>query len=282
VLSTYTTPGIGMVTLPNSNPGLGVVPVAEGQIDTTNMPLGTYILKLVPPASGINVLRGDVNLYANRDAFATPVDVPPTATTIRFIVREPIPPDPPHLVSAASRRWHNSVPYDLNLPIALASTASEPRKNGLELLILTFDKPVQATDGVLDTTIHPDTSGEVVLKGGGADGYAELSPDGTAMEIWLLPGPAAGTCFSVTVQGLEDTAEHVALAGDNDVHVRILQGDVNSSGTITAGDMGLTKMQLGATITAENAKYDINYNGQFSIDDLDLIKNDLGASVSCP
>ena len=50
-----------MALLPNGSPGLGVVPVTEGQIDTSLMEPGTYILRVIP-AGGINVLRGDVDL----------------------------------------------------------------------------------------------------------------------------------------------------------------------------------------------------------------------------
>jgi len=73
------TPGVGMTTLPGGFAGLGVVPVAEGQIDTTNLPLGTYVLKVkktgnegAPGSAGNNVLRGDMDMRAgvDRPAFA--------------------------------------------------------------------------------------------------------------------------------------------------------------------------------------------------------------------
>lgn len=70
-----TTPGVGMELLPNGAPGLGVVPITEGQIDTGNMPPGNYVLRVVPehapPAySGNNGLRGDCDLSIERPAFA--------------------------------------------------------------------------------------------------------------------------------------------------------------------------------------------------------------------
>jgi len=59
--SLFTTPGVGMALLPDGSPGLGVVPITEGQIDTTLMEPGTYTLRIIP-GGGINVLRGDVDL----------------------------------------------------------------------------------------------------------------------------------------------------------------------------------------------------------------------------
>ncbi|UCD29749.1 MAG: hypothetical protein JSV03_04500 [Planctomycetota bacterium] len=63
-----TAAGIGIVG------ELGEVPVFEGQIDLGSLPEGTYVLKLnTQNVSGINVLRDDVYLGDNQDAFATAV-----------------------------------------------------------------------------------------------------------------------------------------------------------------------------------------------------------------
>lgn len=69
--SVFTYAGVGMTTMPGSVAGLGVVPIAEGQIDMSTLEDGTYVLKVVPGA-GNNVLRGDMNMLAatNRPAFA--------------------------------------------------------------------------------------------------------------------------------------------------------------------------------------------------------------------
>lgn len=64
-----TTPGIGMELLPDGSSGLGKVPITEGQIDTSNMSPGTYVLRVIP-ANGNNGLRGDRDLYQDQPAFA--------------------------------------------------------------------------------------------------------------------------------------------------------------------------------------------------------------------
>jgi hypothetical protein len=63
------TAGVGMDTLPNGSPGLGVVPITEGQINTSLMQPGFYVLS-VNPAGGNNVLRGDLDLTVDQYAFA--------------------------------------------------------------------------------------------------------------------------------------------------------------------------------------------------------------------
>jgi len=56
--ATLTTKGVG---LPTASGGLGALPLVEGQIDTSQLANGTYVLKITAGA-GNNVLRGDVDL----------------------------------------------------------------------------------------------------------------------------------------------------------------------------------------------------------------------------
>lgn len=73
---TAVVPGVGMVTMPNGSAGFGVVPIAEGQIDISDLtPGATYTLRVIP-GNGNNVLRGDLNMAqaTNRPAFAVAVN----------------------------------------------------------------------------------------------------------------------------------------------------------------------------------------------------------------
>jgi hypothetical protein len=83
--------GVGMVTLPNSQPGLGTGPICEGQIDTTMLPQGSYTLTVVP-RPGINVLRGDVSLTADQNAFATAAEQT-SGSSVQFVIGPPLPPE---------------------------------------------------------------------------------------------------------------------------------------------------------------------------------------------
>jgi hypothetical protein len=79
-----TTPGIGLAS------GFGTLPLFEGQMDTSNLPVGTYILKVIP-GEGVNVLRGDISLGVNQNAFATAADST-AGSEIRFILEPCVPP----------------------------------------------------------------------------------------------------------------------------------------------------------------------------------------------
>lgn len=67
------TPGVGMSLLPNGQRGAGVVPVAEGQIDTSGLSPGVYYL-LVLPGMGVNVIKEEAVVEGNR-SFAVRADV---------------------------------------------------------------------------------------------------------------------------------------------------------------------------------------------------------------
>lgn len=86
--ATLTSKGVG---IPTASGGLGVLPLVEGQIDTSQLANGTYVLKLTPGA-GHNVLRGDVDLVTppaagnpEVQAFAVPANQV-VGDTITFVI----------------------------------------------------------------------------------------------------------------------------------------------------------------------------------------------------
>jgi hypothetical protein len=104
--------GVGMTQMPNGSgghvPGLGEVPIAEGQIDMSTLPLGTYTLKVVP-GNGSTVLRGDLNMLTsvNRPAFAIPVGQT-AGDTITFVTNN----NPPCNGIVARRIFYNNSAWD--------------------------------------------------------------------------------------------------------------------------------------------------------------------------
>jgi len=108
--SRLTTPGVGMGVLPTGQPGLGMVPLFEGQIDMRYCPLGTYVLKVIP-AGGNNVLRGDVDMSAavDRSSFAVAVNET-TGDAITFSIA------PPPAGVVGRHLFYNNSCYDGNTP----------------------------------------------------------------------------------------------------------------------------------------------------------------------
>lgn len=111
--STSTTPGVGIEgPIPNEPvQGRGIVPLFEGQMNTSNLPAGTYVLKVVPGA-GINVLRGDISMAVVQNAFATAAEQT-AGDTITFELRDiPLPgaPTNPNPADGASGVAYSPIP----------------------------------------------------------------------------------------------------------------------------------------------------------------------------
>lgn len=111
---TAVVPGVGMVTMPNGSAGFGVVPIAEGQIDISDLtPGATYTLRVIP-GNGNNVLRGDLNMAqaTNRPAFAVAVNET-VGDEITFTVTDQ-PPCTPGIVGRYV--FYNNSKWDGNTP----------------------------------------------------------------------------------------------------------------------------------------------------------------------
>jgi len=116
---TAVVPGVGMVTMPNGGAGFGVVPIAEGQIDISDLtPGATYTLRVIP-GNGNNVLRGDLNMAqaTNRPAFAVAVNET-VGDEITFTVTD-VPKTPPGIL--ARHIFYNNSAWDGNDPAVNAN-----------------------------------------------------------------------------------------------------------------------------------------------------------------
>ena len=197
--------------------------------------------------------------------------VAPSGTA--FIIRyQPGPaPEPLTLVGAASRRTHGQAgTFDIDLPLDEAAAAVENRIGGPSQIGLTFSQDVAADD---DT---PDCS-EITLSAGTC---IDLGISGREVIIDLV-GLPAGTCVSLVVVGVETTDGH-PLVGDDNVHVRILPGDVSGDGIVDVLDMSRVKGDLFTTPAPASFRADINRDGEIDVLDMSAVKGHLFRSASCP
>jgi hypothetical protein len=81
-------PGVGRLTLPNGNPGLGHHPTFDGKIDISGLSPGLYYLVLTQ-GTGVNVLRDDVNLSQSQGSFAKAADLRLGTEIPFYVVPEP-------------------------------------------------------------------------------------------------------------------------------------------------------------------------------------------------
>lgn len=259
------------LTLFGVGDSLGVLPLVEGQIDTTGLAEGIYVLKLIPKP-GTNVLRGDLNLYSNQEAFAAPADVV-TGDTITFEIGNP---PTPELVSAHSRSIHfmgmaNS--YDLELNLDQAQTTSEPRLYGPFEVILTFSEALTATDGALGA------GDEVVITG--ASGSVSWLNGNTQISVNLGGSVPDGSCVGISLSGLQNSYGQ-PLSGDTDVHVRVMYGDIDGNGVISIRDLSVVKANTADPVTNDNCNADINLDEVIDSNDMNEVISLMFNMQACP
>lgn len=256
-----TTPGVGMSLLPDGSLGLNVVPITEGQIDTSLMSPDVYVLRVLP-CLGFNVLRGDVDLWQDQWGFATAVDQAAGDEITFTLVPEPA------ILGWRSVRLHDNVSISIELDAAAASAGTattEPRRDGVERLELDFDTDV--------TPFY--TAGHVDIDGGLNLLSDQLINNGLTLEI-LVSGSADGSCYRIDISD----SFSVDLV-DSDCYVATLAGDSNDDQDANFIDVSQVKSLAGQT-AATRPRADYNTDGRIDFIDVSAIKSLVGASVACP
>ncbi len=146
-----TTPGLGMNITAGITPDMAI---CEGQLDLTGLPMGTYVLKVIP-AAGNNVLRGDLNLNQNQNSFATAADTT-TGDTITFEIGNPLAgkatnPNPPHDSAGAT-------PLITTSPVVLSWTAGS-NSTGHDVYFGTTNPPPSVSTNQAGTTYNAGVLG---------------------------------------------------------------------------------------------------------------------------
>lgn len=260
--STRTVPGVGLVTLPNGSPGLGVLPLFEGQIDTTNMLPGTYKLK-VTPGSGVNVLRGDYTdfMTKDRDAFAVAANQQNGDVITFTLTAPPVCPVAPVVASAVSNRVHGAA-GTFGIPLTLGGTpAVECRDGGPQQIVVSYDKPIAASDGTLDT--------EVTLSAGNLSGAPIITGNTLTINLGNVPN---ATCLAITINGIT-CAGGGTSAPATVLRVVYQKGDVTGDGTVDILDIGTVKINSLKPVTPANAQVDITADGAIDILDIGTVKS---------
>jgi len=242
----------------------------------------TYFVKVrlsVPANDSFNHFRTNYNYYPGGHAFRmlTPGSALLSVSgsdLVGYIIGATtgdVPPEPPMLTAAASRRLHGAAgEYDINCPLS-GPVAVEPRMNGQEpQMVLTFDKDIEAMDGVADCS-------EVAVTNGSCSGAAIV---GDQMVIDMTYNNNA--CVTVAITGIRGAGGAPALAGDNNVQVLVRQGNVNSDGDVNVIDLQEVKNHVFETVGGANFVYDVDADGQLNVVDLQETKNNLFTTATCP
>ena len=173
--------------------------------------------------------------------------------------------NPPSLLSAVSRMTHGSAgTFDVQLPLQ-GRTGIECRSldQGLTL-VLTFDQPVKGgSASVVEGTASVS----------GTPGFLD-----NKMTVHLASIPDA-QALAVSVRARNSAGE---TSPARRVRLRILRGDVNATGTITAADVSICKTAVNKHLPVNGATFrsDIDHNGVLDGADLNLIKAQSSGSTS--
>ncbi len=172
--------------------------------------------------------------------------------------------DPPMLIGAVSRMSHQTpggaVDFDVPLPFTgpagVESRAWWDDEGTYLQLVLTFNMAVIAADGVLDGS-------EITVTNAAMSSVAAAD---AVLTLQLLV-PRDPVCISVQLAGLVDAATGaVALAGQTEVQLVFLQGDVDGNRIVDAADATLIESVVGQTPDSTNFRADLDLNG--TIDEL--------------
>ena len=164
----------------------------------------------------------------------------------------------PAALSAVSRKLHNGVPFDVNLPLTGPVGVECRNSGGTHTIIVTFATSVTV-------------GGATVTCGTGS---ATASASGSQVTI-TLTGVTNAQKITVTLNSVNDGTN----SGDVPVSMGVLLGDSNGNGVVNASDVTLVKSQLGGTISAANFREDINLSGTFTASDTSIVKGNLGTAL---
>ncbi len=176
----------------------------------------------------------------------------------------------PAVQRVASRVNHGATPYDIAMPqtgaggIECRAIASLPATAVATTIVVTFDGNV--------------TGGSVAVTGGVASADAPTF-NGTQM---LIPLKAVGNAQTVTLTLSDIADDQGGTLASATVFFRVLEGDVNGSGSVTAADVNLAKYRQGAALNYSTFRDDVDLNGSIAAADTTLVKARINTSVGGP
>lgn len=272
--------GVGLPTDVGGNycyQGIGNEPIAEGQINVSGLPGGTYTLELVA-GTGNNVILSGIGCHPDdggtTGAFAAAAATV-TGSTIQFIVPTTTP--APNLTAAVSRKLHGAAGlFDIPLNLGAGAVPTESRRLASDSLtmVLTYDEPIS-----LVPADQPAVS--ITAVGGAAPTVVSVTPSGSTLTI-VTTAPTDQTCITFTVGGTKAAAGS-PVGAIATLKLRMLLGDTNNDGVVSSGDTTQVKASAGVPVDATNCRRDLNSDGIISSGDTTIVKAKAGNTApACP
>lgn len=170
------------------------------------------------------------------------------------------------LTTAVSSKMHSSQgPFIVDLPLS-GTPGLECRSGGEtgdHTLVFTFN------NNIVSGNASVTTGAGAIL---GSPVFA-----GNTMSVGLT---GVTNAQQITVKLSAVTDNFTQVLPDTLVSMRVLLGDVDSSGAVSGADVNLTKAQVGTTLSSDNFKDEVNLSGSITGGDVNLVKGQVGTSLS--
>jgi len=173
----------------------------------------------------------------------------------------------PAVQRVVSRVNHGATPYDIPMPqtgpggIECRAIASVAPGAVATTIVVTFDANI--TSGSAAVTAGTATAGTPVFSG-------------TDMAI-PLKGVTNAQAVTLTLSNVADDQGNTLAS--TTVFFRVLEGDLNGSGSVTVSDVNLAKYRQGAGINYSNFRDDVDLNGALAAADTTLVKARINTGV---
>jgi hypothetical protein len=162
------------------------------------------------------------------------------------------------------------------MAMSLADGATEPRESGLSRVRIAFDSSIDpATAGLGAVTINGNVQGDL----SGQIQSTGLDASGMVLTVTLTESlPDADVCRLAVTDQLR-TSDGRPIGGDRELVLRVLAGDVDGSGAVTAADVLAVRASVGSVVDAATAHYDLDGSGAVTGGDLLAVRRHLGHAL---
>lgn len=176
----------------------------------------------------------------------------------------------PNIQRVVSRVNHGATPYDIPMPqtgaggIECRAIASVAAGSVATTIVVSFDATI--------------TSGSAAVTAGAATAAA---PTFSGSDM-LIPLKNIANAQTVTLTLSNVTDDQGNTLPSATVFFRVLEGDVNGSGSVTVSDINLAKYRQGSVLSYATFRDDVDLNGSIAAADTTLVKARINTSVGGP
>ena len=169
------------------------------------------------------------------------------------------------LVGVASLKEHGDLGF-FSIDLPLDGSGVEDRRPLLnDELIATFNQPIVGLDDLYATCGDLQETASALISPQQGD---------TEVAIFYNSKPCAGKPVTITLLGLK--ARSGNTVDQLDFSLKVMPGDVDGDGTVTAADEATCRALLGQTVTPDNFRCDLSLDGQIDSKDVHVIHSFIG------